>query len=145
MGYFEAYDPAQGVSVWLVTGAAGPADWQQNIDTMLRLDREGCTATVLIADADARPPDAAWRKRIAATACGLKARKAFALVTVSLPMRGALTALNWFRPFKVPTRAFATVDEATDFVAAHTGVRTDLSRLVDDVRAQATIDAVKKT
>lgn len=144
MAYFEVWDPAQGVSVWLVTGPMTERHWQQNVDTMLRDDSQGCVATVLIADDGAQPPNAVWRKKIADAVSQLRARKAFALVTGSLALRGALTALNWFRPFQVPTRAFASVDEAADFVALHTGKRPALARLVDDLRAQATIHDARK-
>lgn len=137
--YFEAWDPSQRLSVWLVSGVMDAADWQENIDTMLRLDAEGCESTVLVVDNGARPPDVVWRKRISQTVSELKRRRVFALVTTSLPIRGALTALNWFRPFSVPTEAFPRLDDAAAFLARHTGRQPNLQPIVDELRARATI------
>jgi hypothetical protein len=141
--YVDALDSSAGLLVGFMTMNPSydeDADYEQHLAHASQLEREANARTktgamVILVDADCPRPSARWRKRIA------EARNAarfehfyFALVTTSLLVRGALTAIRWVQR-ETPafqSEAFATFADADAWIVRKLGAPgPELRRLHD--------------
>jgi hypothetical protein len=126
------YDRPSALLLALLGGAPHAEDeWGQLIDAIRELDRNAAadgleTLLVAVTTPETPRPDATWRRRFAELKLELKAKRRYsALVTTSLLLRGAMTAINWIVP---PSRhgevvVFGTFDEAAAWCVAERGRR----------------------
>jgi hypothetical protein len=144
--YTFAYSKACLTLVGLLTGESSTDDDYERlyqsvsaIEADWLADPGKTTITVLVTDPSHARPNATWRARFAELRKRSRIKKrAFALVTSSLLLRGAYKAINWLAPPSHPQDVFATFEEAAQWVEGVLGQpHPILRRLFYEARAEA--------
>lgn len=130
---------ASGNAVWLFSGLVNTdADYAAYVDavrgTLQRcVGRTDLPASILVVDAGNPVPNAAWRKRIAEASAMAPCRMLFAVVSSSVLVRGAITAVNWIRPPPYEASVHDEVESAVRWIEEKRGKRTTIFRALLDI------------
>jgi hypothetical protein len=89
---------------------------------------------VLIVDQGVRPPNAAWRRRIAEASSKAAPGTIFAFVTSSPLARGAYTAINWLRAPPYQHASFESLEHAERWIEGLRGPVPELWRVHAEAR-----------
>lgn len=124
--FAHAYDIIEATAVTrFKAGGSADADYAAFIPVFLSLDKKvvGREGPILLAVVDPRhtPPNALWRKRIAAANKQLQSRATFIFVSESPFARGAMRAIAWMSAEQLTVRIAATFQEARVIAEAMRG------------------------
>jgi hypothetical protein len=124
------YDRPTALLLALLGGPPHAEDeWGQLIEAIRELDKNGAadgleTLLVAVTTPETPRPDATWRRRFAELKLELRARRRYtALITTSLLLRGAMTAINWIVPQskRGEVAVFGTFGEAVEWSVEQRG------------------------
>lgn len=141
--FVEVYDDTTPAVVWLFTGTTNTVDDHERwLSSMQRLDassngRRG--AALLIIDDGNPPPSSSVRERLPAVARGVRGTSPLAVVTSSSVARGIIAGLDFTGVVRFPLKGFASVDDATAWLARNNAACDGvlLRELVDEARARS--------
>lgn len=138
-----SFESVTGTAVLLFTGDRNDdSDFERYLAAIDDLDAKAGgrdDALVLtVVDPGNPPPDAVWRKRIAARSRTLRTRATSILVSDSPLVRGVVTVLDWLAPKRFREQVtVATFEEALAWVARRQiGREVVLRRLLDEARRE---------
>jgi hypothetical protein len=143
MMYTSGYCAKSAFLVLLFSGRdSSDDDYQRMLDGWSRLyhDAEGrIPIGVVVVEAGHAPPNAGWRRRIAAVQREHKGPRRIAVVTSNPLIRAVITAVEWMTPPgpNQHTSAFATFEDAARALEAQEGRRLDRIRALHHEAQQA--------
>lgn len=142
--FSSAFDAVSGNALWLFSGSTNTdADYQAYVDSIHQTlqacgPRQDLPAAILLVDAGNPVPNAAWRKRIADASAAVPCPMLFAVVSDSILVRGAITAVNWIRPPPYEIAVHEKLDGAVRWIEEKRGKKTTMfQRLHDEARRGA--------
>jgi hypothetical protein len=141
--FTSAYCAKSAMLVLLFSGPdASDQDYERMIEAWSRLyrDAEGRTPIgIVVVDSGQSPPNANWRRRIAAVQRERKGSRRVAVVTSNPLIRAVITAVEWMTPPgpNQQTSAFATFEDAVRAFEALEGRRLDRLRALHHEAQQA--------